>query len=343
MWNALRTFLLVTLITIMIWTFAEAESLTTKTVRIEVAFAVDPQTSRFVEVTENQGWNSRVEVEIEGSTALVNELESALRRGVSLRAGMPGIPAEPGEYTVDLNQALRAAPEIDGRGVTVVKVDPPNIKVVVDSLVTKEVKITTDVAGAVVDGAVETRPQRARLTLPSALAVRVGPETAVIARVPPEAIAKLVPGRAETIPGVTLTAPAGLAGRPRVLIDPDRADVVLTLRARTADYTIASVPVHIKIAAGEMGRWDVVVPEEDRFIRDVKVSGPSDLVDRVRRGDIRVTAVLSLSFDELERGITTKDVTFAEVPTELKFDTDRTTVRLSITRRETDPLTPPGS
>jgi hypothetical protein len=342
MWNTLRTFLLVSLITVMIWTFAEAESLTTKTVRIELAFADDPQTARFVQVADNQGWTSRVEAVIEGSTASVGDLESALRRGVSLRAGMAGIPAEPGEYTIDLNQALRAAPELGNRGVTVVKVDPPNIKVVVDTLVTREVKIVTDVAGAVVDGAVETRPSRARLSLPSSLADRIGAEASVMARVSPDAIAKLVPGRAETIPGVVLVPPPALANRQRITIVPDRTDVILTLRARTADYTIASVPVHIKLAAGEMGRWDVNVPEEDRFIRDVKVSGPSDLVDRVRRGDIRVTAVLSLSFDELERGITTKDVTFADIPTDLKFDADRTTVRLSIIRRELDPLTPPG-
>lgn len=341
MWTHVRTFLIVSVITVLIWAFAEAESLTTKALRVDLNFLNDPQTGRFVEVAENQGWGGRCEVLFEGSTASVGDLEPLLRKGVGLRAGLSGVPPEPGEYVIDLNQILRAVPELDGKGVTVVRVDPPTLRVIVDTLVTREVNVVSDVAGAVVDGPVECKPGKAKLTLPSALADRISAETAVTARVPPDAIAKLVPGRIETVPGVALIAPPMLAGKSRVSIEPDRADVVLKLRARTDIFTIASVPVHIKIAVGEIGRWEVAVPEEDRFIRDVKVSGPSDLVDRVRRGEIRITAVLPLSFDELERGISTKDVVFAEVPTDLKFDADRTTVRLTISRRSpTEPVTP---
>ncbi len=343
MWTHVRTFLLVSIITVLIWTFAEAESLTNKTIRVDLAFVNDPQTGRFVEVGENQGWSGRAEVVFEGSTASVGDLESALRRGVALRAGSEGVPADPGDYDLDLNQILRSAPEIDNRGVTVVKVDPPRLRVSIDTLVVRDVKVVADVAGALVDGPVETKPAQAKMTLPRSLADRVSPEAVVTARISPDAIGKLVPGRSETIPSVPLEPPAILSGRARVTIQPERADVILKLRTRTDVFTIASVPVHIKIAVGEVGRWDITVPDEDRFIRDVKVSGPSDLVDRVRRGEIRVTAVLPLSFDELERGIATKDVTFAEVPTDLKFDADRTTVRLSITRRDRATVPQPGA
>ncbi|MCC6426170.1 MAG: hypothetical protein IT435_05055 [Phycisphaerales bacterium] len=343
MWDRVKTFLLVTVITAMIWTFAEAESLTSRALRVEVAFITDTQTGRFIDVSEGQGWTGRAEVTFEGSTSSVGELESILRRGVSLRAGMEGVPSEPGEYLWNLHQALRAVPELDNTGVTLVKVDPPTLRIAVDTLVSRELKISADAPGVVVDGVIECKPAQAKLIYPATLASHLAPEAVITARVDEQAVGKLVPGRLEVVPGVPLLPPLSLAGQPRVRIEPDRAEVTLKLRSRTDSYTIASVPVHLKIAAGELSRWNIDIPDEDRFVRDVKVSGPSELVDRVRRGEIRVTAVLPLSFDELERGVTNKDVVFAEIPTDLTFDADRLNIRLKITKREApDPSRPPS-
>ncbi|HRJ49461.1 MAG: hypothetical protein KF787_12015 [Phycisphaeraceae bacterium] len=341
MLSGIRTFALVTIITVLIWAFAEAESLTTKVLRFELLFTADPQTRLFADPADVQGWTGRVEVTIEGSNRAVGDVEFNLRRGVSIRPGMSGIPTEPGEYSIDLNQVLRAAPEIVNRGVTIAKVDPPILLVVVDTLVTRELQVIADAQGALVDGPVECRPSNARITLPRSLSLLLPADIALTARIPQETIGSLVPGRSETIAGIPILPPPQVRGRPRVTIEPERADAVLTLRTRTDSFTITSVPVHVKVAAGEYGRWDITIPDEDRFIRDVTVSGPSDMVARVRRGEIRLTAVLTLSFDELERGISSKDVLFSEVPTELKFETDRTTVRLRIARRA-DPAALPS-
>ncbi|GMV27563.1 MAG: hypothetical protein AMXMBFR58_35940 [Phycisphaerae bacterium] len=344
MWAYVRTFLIVTTITVLIWTFAEAESLTTRTLRTDLDFAIDPQTQRFIEVTEKNSWTGRVEAVFEGSTASMGELESLLRRGLVVRPGSGSLPSEPGSYDIDLAQILRSIPEIDRLGVSVTKAEPPTVHIAIDTLVTRDVQIVPVVLGAVVDGIVESKPGRAKMTLPRSLADRLPADATVSATVSADAVEKLVPGRTETVPGVTLRPPAAMNGHPRVIIDPDRADVILKLKARTDVFTMPSVPVHIKIAVGEIGRWEVTVPDEDRFIRDVKISGPSDLVEQVRRGQIKITAVLSLSFDELERGIATKDVVFSEIPTELKFDADRTTVRLRIARRpSTTDAAEPGS
>lgn len=333
MLSGIRTFALVTIITVLIWAFAEAESLTTKALRCELHFAADEQTLRFADPADAKAWTGRVEVTVEGSNRAAGDVESNLRRGVTIRPGMSGVPTEPGEYSIDLNQVLRAAPEIVNRGVTIAKVEPPSLLIVVDTLVTRELQVNADAQGALVDGPVECRPSNARITLPRALNALLPPDVTLTARIPQETIGTLVPGRAETITGIPILPPPQVKERNRVTIEPERADVVLTLRSRTDSFTITSVPVHIKIAAGEFGRWDITVPEEDRFIRDVTVSGPSDMVARVKRGEIRLNAILTLSFDELERRISSKDVLFSEVPTELKFETDRTTVRLRIARR----------
>jgi hypothetical protein len=341
MWTHVRTFLLVSLITVMIWVFAEAESLSKKSVRADVVFETDSETGRFVQVLDGQGWRDRVEIAVEGSTAAVNDLEADLRRGIRLRVGNAGIPPETGENLLEFNQILRALAEFTQRGVTVVKVDPPTLKVVVDELIAVEMKVEADVPGGVLEGVAAVKPERAKVWIPRGANASLMPESTVKARVSAESLAKLIPGRLETVTGVTLDPPGILAGMARVRVEPAKGEVSLTLKSRNETHTIPSVPVHVRLAAGELERWDITVAEENRFIRDVRVTGPGELIDRIRRNEIRLTATLALSFDELERGVTSKDVTFSELPTELKFEADRTTVRFTA-RKRTGPPAGPG-
>lgn len=337
MLTQVKTTVLVTLVTALIWIFAEAESLTKKTVRVEVLLESEPESDRLVDIPDGQGWQKRVDVVFEGSTAAVTEAEAVFRRPVRLRPGMEGVPSDPGEQTVDFYAALREWPELRSRGVTIVRVDPPNVRIRVDQLVSREVKVIAEVPGSELDGQPEIKPGTVTLRLPASEAGALTATSAVRARVSPESVTKLVPGRRETVSNVVLELPPELQGSRRVRIDPNRAEVSLTLRSRAAALTLPNVPVSIVLAAGEYARWDITVPDEDRFITDVKVTGPVDLIDQVKRADVTITAQVLLSFEELERGITSKDVVFSSIPpaADLQFKADNTKVRLKIKRRET--------
>lgn len=332
----LKTALLVTLVTILVWVFAEAESLTARNVPAQVTVESEPDSDRVVEVLDGQGWQKRADVVFEGSTAAVAEAEAALRKPVRLRPGMEGVPASPGEQTIDLFAALRAWPEVRTKGVTIVRVDPPNLRIRVDEIVSREVKVAAEVPGSELEGAPEVNPTTATLYLPTTEVPLLKPTSAVRARVLPELVTRLVPGKRETIPNVVLEAPPELQNSRHVKIQPRSAEVTLTLRSRVAIHTLPSVPVTVVLAAREYARWEITVPEEDQFITDVKISGPVDLIDQVKRGGITVTAQVILSFDELERGIASKDVIFSSIPpaAELQYNADSTKVRLRIKRRE---------
>ena len=327
----LKTGLWVTLVTVVIWTFAESESLTSRSVRAEVALESDAATDRAVEITD-PAWRDRVDVAIEGATAAVSEAEAILRRPICLRPGMPGVPTEAGEQTADLAAALRSLPDLQGKPVTIVRADPPTVRIRIDQLLTRELKVVVDAPGAELDGQAEARPATVNIIAPDADAKRLTESSVAIARISPETLTRLVPGRKETISNVAIELPLEVAG-PRARAAPARVEVALTLKSRTATYTLASVPVYILVAAVEYERWDISVPPEDRFLTDVQVSGPSDMVDQVRRGEIKVTAKVELSFDELERGISSKEVSFSQIPTPLVFKADNTRVRLLIKRR----------
>src|SRR5438094_723468 len=84
---------------------------------------------------------------------------------------------------------------------------------------------------------------------------------------PAAALARLNPGRKETITGVRLAPAAGLAAIPRLrIVEPTTVDISLTLRSKTATIKIASVPVHVRIAPSELNKWDIEIPEQDRFL-----------------------------------------------------------------------------
>lgn len=327
-----KTVLLVTLVTVVIWTFAESESLTSRSVRVEAAFDTDATDDRALVVNE-PSWRDRVDVVIEGATGAVSEAEAVLRRPLRLRPGAPGVPGEPGDQTADLAAAIRGLPEMQGKPVTVVRADPASVRVRIDQLVTRELKVVVDAPGAELDGQAEANPATVKVLLPEADAKRLDETSVAIARVSPETLVRLVPGRHETVSNVALEPPAAVAGS-RTRLNPSRVEVGLTLKSRTATYTLASVPVYILVAAVEYERWDISVAPDDRFLTDVKVSGPSELVDQVRRGEIKVTAKVELSFDELERGISSKEVSFSQMPTPLLFKADNMRVRLIIRKRE---------
>lgn len=339
----LKTAILVTLVTILIWVFAEAESLTSRSVPAQVTVESEPDSDLVVEVLDGQGWQKRADVVFEGSTAAVAEAEAALRRPVRLRPGMEGVPATPGEQTLDLFTAMRAWPEVRTKGVTIVRVDPPNLRIRVSEIVSREVKVTAEVPGSELEGAPDVKPTTATIYLPTTDLPLLKPDSAVRARVLPERVMQLVPGKRETISNVVLEPPAELQNSKHLKIQPRVAEVALTLRSRVAVHTLPSVPVTVVLAAREYARWEITVPDGDQFITDVKVSGPVDLIDQVKRGGISVTAQVVLTFDELERGIASKDVLFSSIPpaAELQYNADNTKVRLRIKRRE--PGVEPGN
>lgn len=335
----IKTFLLVTLIAALVWIFAESESLTTRKVRADVLFEVEAGSDRMVDLPDNPTGRERVDVVIEGSTAAVTEAEAILARVIRLKPGMEGVPAEPGERSVNFRTAISNLPELRDRGVTISRVDPENVRLRIDQLVDRELKVVGEAPEALLDGPPEVKPLTAKLTLPQSLVSLLPSDSMIKARVSPESLARLVPGRRESVGNVPLLPPPEVASARGVRVEPARAEVILTIRSKDSVFVLPSVPVQVKLAGTEAGRWEITIPDDDKFLTDVEVRGPSELIDRIKAGELTVTAFVPLSFEDLERGITSKDAVFSELPTPFTFKAGNTKVHLSIKRRETSPAT----
>ena len=339
MWRYLKSAVAVVVVTLIIWFFAEAESLRSTEVRgVEITFQPLDGARYVVDLSQEtpgvRGNSVRADLVISGSAAALEPVERTLRRPLIVSPGMAGLSASPGRQTVDLQELLMLHPELRGRGVSFRSVSPVAVEATVDELVTRPVKIEVEVPGAELEGAPELRTTTASVTLPASHAGKVSESTSVLARVEPAALTRLTPGRKESIPNVRLLPPADLAGLPRLRIDPQTVDVSLTLRSKTASVKIASVPVAVRLAPGELGKWLIEIPQQDWFLTDVTVTGPGELIKQVQDKTLPLVATVPLSFEELERGIPSKEAVFSELPSGLRFDVANRTVRLKITKRE---------
>lgn len=332
-WQILRNILLVTALTALVWVFAEAESVRSRTVRFDLSFEAEPSSRQFIRVEDKSQWTGRVAVGIEGSVTALDAIERLTRSTLKIAPTSEGIPADPGEHTLDLKTILRAHPLLRAQGVTIESVDPPSVRVEVDKLVDKELPIRVQTAGLELSGSPEVKPAVATFVIPSRLAAKLKEDAFASVVIDAAAATKLPPGKRETVMGVSVRPPIELADHPGVRIEPPSADITLTLRNRTSSIVLPRVPVTIRLPAGEIASWTVEIAEEDRFLTDVRVVGPNELVERIQRDALPVIATVTLSLEDLDKAVTTKDAEFLGLPEALRVDVENRTVRLVITRR----------
>lgn len=328
----LRNYILVTVLTILVWAFAESESLNTRAIRFDVIIDANPAGGRVARVLDGQSWPGRVTLEVQGPAASIDALDKLSSKPLVIAPGFESFPAVAGENALDLRAVISELPEWRGRGVTIQSSDPATLRVVVDEVISRDLPVRVDTGEAQLEDQPQIRPARVQLTLSRKAADALGAELSAVAAIDPQSLSRLVPGRSETLSAVPLRLSVPVPPDAYVRLAPSVADVSLALRSRTASFVLPSVPVHVRLAAAELGRWKIEIPESDRFIPDVRVTGPDDLVDQVRRNELRVVAVVPLSFEELERGITSKEAIFVDVAGPLKYEAERKSVRLTISK-----------
>ncbi len=331
-----KTLTLVTVVTLLIWAFAEVQSLRSEVLTATVLIEPGAE-SRMVRILDD-GWNASVKIQVEGANAAVDDVQERLVSTVNVPA-----PQETGQHTIDLRDVLRQSDAFAKTGVTIAEIDPPTLRIEVVEIVQAEFPIVVAVPEGQVDGLPVPSPAVAMLSYPADAADALGDDATIRATIGPERLTDLTPGRSGRLTGIRLVPPPSLEGLDGVRIQPAQVEVTLTLRSTNRTVIIPSVPVRIELALVEAGNW-IVEPDSatDRFLRDVRVTGPSDIVERIESGDLRVPARVVLSFSELEEavsgdGVIEKEATFGELPSPVRFEADDRVIRLRIRRRAPDP------
>jgi len=329
----LKTFALVTLIASLIWVWAEGESFSSVVVNPRVLFIVD-QTD--LEFTPDDTWRGTVRLRLEGSTVAINQAERALGSMIRLKPGQQGVPAVPGDrQAVNLIEAIRSLPEVGTLGLTVVDVDPPDAVVSVVRFVTKDIPVRaqfpldTELAGEPT-----VSPGRVAVRMPELVAAKLTDADAATVPISTQDVRLGREDGPQTISSA-IQLPDKLVGVRGVELSLERASVTFRLKKNVDSVTLPSVPVWVAVPPTEAAGWNIVV--RDAFLRDVKFTGPVELIRKLKE---RVPiAEVRLSSDELEAAAESKEEVSKEAVVTglapgLEYTVVSKVVRLSITRRE---------
>lgn len=339
--NKLRTFGAVAVLSLLVWVMAESQTLRSEQMTIDVGLVSEVDQASMVRDSDGS-WSGRVELTLEGSAASVTAARDRLGGRVELMVGRE-LPSEAGDHVILLRDALRRTEYLRGAGVTISEVRPESISVSIARVTTIEAPVTVRAPAGRLEGAAQVEPARVQIRGPERVLNGLGAsELEVVARLGDESLDGLLPGVDEVITDVRLGKPEALSQTWGVSIVPPTVDVTLKVRTRTRTHTIPRLPVQVVLPPPELGRWTITLSPEDTDIFDVAISGPSEGVERVISGEIRPMAVLTLSYEELERGISGKKAQIVLLPEGVQARAEDMDVGLTIERVEAPEGDPAG-
>lgn len=296
--SQLPTYLIVTVVAVLIWLWAAGETRETDERTFHVQFTTQSPADHIVTPSE-----TTISVEIEGSRSA---LRSAPAMGspivLTLDAGL-------GDHAVDLIRLLNDHPDLRDARVSVISTDPPAQDVTIHKLVSATVRVEDpDLGRLQTDGAILINPPHVTVRLPQHLLSRLGAGVSVKALVDPAQLGRLNPGEPARLTA-RVELPESLATQASVRVTPTAVTVSFTVRSNIKEVTLPTIPVHIMGPWKDHEEYIVEVAEADRFLENVTVTADAALIARIAAGDVKVFALVHISSTEKEQGIEAKPVT----------------------------------
>ncbi len=296
--SQLPTYLIVTVVAVLIWLWAAGETRETGERTFHVQFTTQFPADHIVTPKE-----MTITAEIEGSRSA---LRSAPAMGspivLTLDAGL-------GDHAVDLIRLLNDHPDLRDARVSVISTDPPSQDVTIHKLVSATVRVEVpDLGRLQTDGAILIDPSQVTVRLPRRLLGRLGAGVSVKALVDPAQLGRLNPGEPARLTA-RVELPESLATQASVRVTPTVVTVSFTVRSNIKEVTLPTIPVHIMGPWKDHEEYIVEVAEADRFLENVTITADAALIDRIAAGDVKVFALVHISSTEKEQGIEAKPVT----------------------------------
>lgn len=335
MWQTIKNLFITTFVAAFVWVFAESETLREQKMTARLTLTT-PAHAGFSFVTGTDTRDVTVDIWLQTNSARMESVERRLRTPLEVLSGAGSVPIVPGPYVLDLGEVLRENADLAELGVSVRRVEPATLNVVIDELETREVSVRLpgEITAALGATAVPViSPPTVKITMPSRDIARLAPQDAVTIAMPMELLERLPGGKSETLRGLSLRPPFEIRDAEKLSISPAKVDVTLTKPSRGTELTLSQIPVYVRVEPDQLARWNIQIAAQDQFLTNVRVVGPEELVEQVRNRTLPITALVSLSVADLERGITAQVVEFPNIPEGLRVESPTRSVRVNVTRR----------
>ncbi|MEM8737623.1 MAG: hypothetical protein AAGG38_03990 [Planctomycetota bacterium] len=304
-----ETWIVVTVISALVWLYAEATVLQQKdsqTVQLlftepTANYALDPVEPVTVQVSFKASSGQVQQFQQTTATPLIIDLdpgdldrveartvvlEEALGRAGLAEIGIANLQVEPSTYTV----TLRPLREIE----LPVRVDTGDFKLTNGNPIAEPRTITVTAPLDVIE---ELRGQ----AISAKLADAPAPDGS---------------GRERVATNVPLVFPDALDIRSRwISVSADTVRVNYTLANDTATTTVPNVPLYVTLPVNVQLRYTLRPTEPTDFLRDVELRGPADVIARIEAGEIAIRAELTLTdLSKLEQPSSTERPTIITPP-----------------------------
>ena len=269
----LETAFLVTLISVLVWLYAEGAMVETHPRQRIGIQLVAPAGARLALEPER----ADAYVSFRGSAAQLQELKARLAQGpVEVPVRPDGEPVQRVELAERLEQLLFVP-----LGLIVDAVEPERLEVTARRIVTRDVPVDVQTDGLDLREAATASPSVARVSLPEdrvPLLERLRPTARLTAE------AARAAGRAGEPQVLTLplSVPDALDG-PWTRLETDTADVSFTLATPESSLTLDAVPLWQLTPLNFA--FEVSLAGGEKVLRDVALVGPGAALDRIRAGD----------------------------------------------------------
>ncbi|MBC24560.1 MAG: hypothetical protein CMJ32_11700 [Phycisphaerae bacterium] len=301
----------VTLITLLIWFWAEGETREERNVYTQIQFLPgDPE--RF-EVSPTRSFP--LAVDLSGSKRALDRATEMLRVAtVELTTGIGGVPAQAGDHTLNMADILNNLRMITDTGVTVTRTDPATQPLQVNQLTSLQVDVVASLPGAETVGKTVIEPAKATVRIPSRMAESIKDALRVEAIVDSRLQEHLEPGSRHSLE-VPLQLPDTLRSlASSITIQPKDATVTFTLSSRTRTLTMNLVPVQVSGPPEEFNEYEVQLDPGDQFLKEVQLRGPNATIEQIEAGKIPIFAFVHLSGDDIALKIEEKPVSMWMLP-----------------------------
>lgn len=292
--SSIETFIVVTVIAMLIWLYAEGESVKETTdYEVTVRFTSEGQ-DVLIEPVDRQ-----VLISFSASTGQVQLLDDLLKRGDGAidiplvdQSASTGSPLQKVVLKERLGTILQSGP-----GIEITQVDPAVVDVSVQQMARIRLPVEVRRPDVQLASDMTVTPPQVSVRLPASAAPAAEGEK-LIARLDLVDLS----GRAantEHIIDVPLELPPSLSGQP-IEWPIKSVEVRFKIERPTATHTLTTVPIHISVPPLLLKQYTIDLPPDKLVLTDVKLSGQAKAIDLIRAGEFKVWAQVVPTADDLE-------------------------------------------
>ena len=298
-WSSnLSTWFVAAVATILIWTWAADRTRETRELKGTISFRSSDPKQHFVDPIKAFS----VTLSVKASPASIDRIQTLLDETLIIPSGTSGFPSTAGTYNIMLADALNNVQQIIATDATILTSRPESAKVAIGDLTTTQFPLAAKISLAEYE-LTSINPSVVLVTLPTS-AIDLMKNLQVEAVVDTK---DLSTGKNNA--QATLRLPDSVAVKPdQVTFVPDKAIVTFTLRRKTENIALATVPLQIAASPTDLKGFDITFQQDGGVLRDVVLIGPPDALKDIETGKFSVAAIVPLNSGDLGSKVAKKAI-----------------------------------